>query len=166
MSPACLCRSLAAGILFAGAIVGGAAPAAAKDAPLVLDGDELELVSLALDGREHPHEVAAETLTLRGVPDAFVLKTVTRIVPQKNTSSAIRLYCHSRDWNQTLHIRICTVHASQTRSACVVISHSNRISLPRHCYDIPNSIRCKICHLTKPTSSDELISRIHVSDIG
>ena len=26
--------------------------AAAKDAPLVLDGDELELVSLALDGRD------------------------------------------------------------------------------------------------------------------
>ena len=51
----------------------------------MLDGDELGLVSLALDGREHPHEVAAETLTLRGVPDAFVLKTVTRIVPQKNT---------------------------------------------------------------------------------
>ena len=57
----------------------------AGDAPLVLDGDELELVSLQLDGKEYPHEAASETLTLRGVPDAFTLRTVTRIVPQKNT---------------------------------------------------------------------------------
>jgi aminopeptidase N len=56
-----------------------------SDAPLVLDGDELELVSLLLDGKEFPHEVKSETLTLQDVPDAFTLETVTRIVPQKNT---------------------------------------------------------------------------------
>ncbi len=54
-------------------------------APLVLDGDELELVSLALEGQDFPHTVTSETLTLEGVPDAFTLETVTRIVPQKNT---------------------------------------------------------------------------------
>ncbi len=53
--------------------------------PLVLDGDELELVSLLLDGKEFLHEAKSETLTLHGVPDAFMLETVTRIVPQKNT---------------------------------------------------------------------------------
>src|SRR5687767_13594514 len=53
--------------------------------PLVLDGDELELVSASLNGKEVKPEVTAETLTLRDVPDAFTLETVTRIVPQKNT---------------------------------------------------------------------------------
>jgi aminopeptidase N len=56
-----------------------------KDAALVLDGDELELVSLLLDGKEKAHHVTAESLTIGGVPDAFTLETVTRIVPQKNT---------------------------------------------------------------------------------
>src|SRR5471032_1404648 len=57
----------------------------ATDAALVLDGDELELVSLLLDGKEKAHQVTAENLTLVGVPDAFTLETVTRIIPQKNT---------------------------------------------------------------------------------
>jgi aminopeptidase N len=53
--------------------------------PLVLDGDELELVSASLDGKETKPDLTPETLTLREVPDAFTLETVTRIVPQKNT---------------------------------------------------------------------------------
>jgi aminopeptidase N len=53
--------------------------------PLVLDGDELELVSVTLNGKPVKHEVTAETLTIASVPDEFALETVTRIVPQKNT---------------------------------------------------------------------------------
>src|SRR6267142_1712281 len=53
--------------------------------PLVLDGDELELVSVAVDGKPAPHEVTDEQLTVHDVPDAFTLETVTRIVPQQNT---------------------------------------------------------------------------------
>ena len=53
--------------------------------PLVLDGDELELVSVSLNGKPVEHKVAEDTLTLPEVPDEFVLETVTRIVPQKNT---------------------------------------------------------------------------------
>ena len=53
--------------------------------PLVLDGDELELVSVSLDGKPVPYEATAATLTIAGVPDAFTLETVTRIVPQQNT---------------------------------------------------------------------------------
>ncbi|MEX2240092.1 MAG: aminopeptidase N [Burkholderiales bacterium] len=53
--------------------------------PLVLDGDELELVSVTLDGKTPRHDVAADRLTVHDVPDAFTLETVTRIVPQKNT---------------------------------------------------------------------------------
>ena len=53
--------------------------------PLVLDGDELELVSLTLNGKPVPHTVTDEALTLPEVPDAFTLETVSRIFPQKNT---------------------------------------------------------------------------------
>ncbi|HKX38902.1 MAG TPA: aminopeptidase N [Burkholderiales bacterium] len=53
--------------------------------PLVLDGDELALVSVTLDGRTPRHDVSPDKLTVHDVPDAFTLQTVTRIVPQKNT---------------------------------------------------------------------------------
>jgi len=56
--------------------------------PLVLDGDELELQSVTLNGRllgKKDFSLEAEKLTIAGVPDAFELETVTRIVPQKNT---------------------------------------------------------------------------------
>ena len=53
--------------------------------PLVLDGDELELVSVTLNGSPVRHEVTPEKLTIPDVPDAFTLETVSRIVPQKNT---------------------------------------------------------------------------------
>src|SRR5258706_16370135 len=56
-----------------------------KGNDLELNGDELELVSLSLDGKDFPHKVTSESLTLAGVPDAFTLETVTRICPQKNT---------------------------------------------------------------------------------
>ncbi len=54
--------------------------------PLVLDGDELELVSVAVDGRPAAHSVAPDRLTVPDVPDAFTLETVSRIVPQENTT--------------------------------------------------------------------------------
>src|SRR3954468_8078333 len=52
---------------------------------LVLDGDELELFSVRVNGAPARHEVTPETLTVHDVPDAFTLETVTRIVPQQNT---------------------------------------------------------------------------------
>ena len=53
--------------------------------PLVLNGDELELQAVSVDGRPAEHEVTKETLTVREVPERFVLETVSRIVPQRNT---------------------------------------------------------------------------------
>ncbi len=53
--------------------------------PLVLDGDELELVSLSLEGKQVKYSATPEKLTIEDAPDAFTLETVTRIVPQKNT---------------------------------------------------------------------------------
>ncbi len=52
---------------------------------LVLDGEELELLSVSLNGKPAEHSLAPDKLTISGVPDAFTLETVTRIVPQKNT---------------------------------------------------------------------------------
>jgi len=53
--------------------------------PLLLDGDELELVSVLLNGKKPDYTATTELLSIPVVPDAFTLETVTRIVPQKNT---------------------------------------------------------------------------------
>ncbi|MGQ9367472.1 aminopeptidase N [Azospirillum sp. ST 5-10] len=57
--------------------------------PLVLDGQRLELVSVALNGRPLTadcYAVDADRLTVPRVPDAFTLETVVRIKPQENTA--------------------------------------------------------------------------------
>lgn len=57
-------------------------------APLRLEGEGMELVSLALDGRQmEATEYAVDTagLSLAKVPDAFDLEVVTRIAPAANT---------------------------------------------------------------------------------
>jgi aminopeptidase N len=53
----------------------------------VLDGRDLDLVSISVDGRELPRDDYAldeEQLALSGLPDAFTLETRVRIQPQKN----------------------------------------------------------------------------------
>jgi aminopeptidase N len=55
-------------------------------APLRLDGEALELLSLKLDGAAAPHHFDGETLVLPEVPDAFTLETEVRIEPQNNTA--------------------------------------------------------------------------------
>ncbi len=56
--------------------------------PLVLDGKDLELVSVAIDGRAvaaSDYRVDDAHLVLAQVPDAFTLETVVRFDPWKNT---------------------------------------------------------------------------------
>ena len=58
------------------------------DAPLVLDGEELELLRVSLDGAElasDHYRLSADQLTLSGLPDAFRIETLTRIHPDSNT---------------------------------------------------------------------------------
>ncbi|MBI3374666.1 MAG: aminopeptidase N [Betaproteobacteria bacterium] len=58
------------------------------DAPLALDGDELELVSVSLDGRtlaRADYSADAKRLTLASVPRRFTLDTEVRIRPRQNT---------------------------------------------------------------------------------
>ena len=57
--------------------------------PLVLNGEELELLEIKLDGdlldrNEFVHD--SESLTISKVPDSFLLETKVRIHPEKNTS--------------------------------------------------------------------------------
>ena len=59
----------------------------AADAALELDGEDLETVSIAIDGRElavGEYEIEGERLVISAVPDAFTLRTVVRIQPEKN----------------------------------------------------------------------------------
>ncbi len=59
-----------------------------QTAPLVLNGDELAMQSIAIDGRKlgaDEYCVDATHLTLARVPDQFKLETAVIIVPQKNT---------------------------------------------------------------------------------
>jgi len=61
----------------------------AASSPLVLDGEELELESVALDGRRltaGEFALEPERLTLTGVPRRFVLETISRIEPRRNTT--------------------------------------------------------------------------------
>src|SRR3546814_7615161 len=57
--------------------------------PLVLDGQELTLISVALDGRPlgpGDYTLDAESLTLPAPPARFTLETETEILPQHNTA--------------------------------------------------------------------------------
>ncbi len=68
--------------------VGRNTAAGDRAAPLILDGEELELQSVALNGRTlaaAEYELTAGHLTIPYVPDAFVLETQCLIRPQANT---------------------------------------------------------------------------------
>jgi aminopeptidase N len=64
--------------------------AADRGAPLRLDGDEVELLALALDGAAltpGDYRIAADgALVVPEVPDAFALDIATRIHPQRNSA--------------------------------------------------------------------------------
>jgi aminopeptidase N len=58
------------------------------DAPLVLDGEELELLAISLDGVKLTagrYRLSADKLEISGLPDSFCLETVVRIHPDANT---------------------------------------------------------------------------------
>ncbi len=60
-----------------------------KSRDLLLNGDELELVSIRVDGKElteNQYSVGDNTLCIFDMPDTFALDIETRIFPQKNTA--------------------------------------------------------------------------------
>src|ERR1051325_7082671 len=57
--------------------------------PLILNGEHVKLVSIAIDGRAlatSDYALNEETLTIKSVPQKFVLEVVTEIAPAKNTA--------------------------------------------------------------------------------
>jgi aminopeptidase N len=57
--------------------------------PLVLNGENLKLVSLSIDGKplaEDAYDIANDLLTIASVPDEFTLKIVTEFSPAANTA--------------------------------------------------------------------------------
>jgi aminopeptidase N len=59
------------------------------NAPLVLNGEQMKLVSLAIDGKTLPpgaYTLGDETLTIPDAPDRFTLETVTETAPAGNTA--------------------------------------------------------------------------------
>ncbi|GGY67637.1 aminopeptidase N [Cellvibrio zantedeschiae] len=64
-------------------------PAAQAASQLKLHGTDLELISLAIDGKElaaNAYEFGEESLTIKNTPAQFLLTCVTKIFPEKNTS--------------------------------------------------------------------------------
>jgi aminopeptidase N len=62
---------------------------AGTPAPLVLDGEDLKLLSVAIDGRTldaEEYALAPESLVLHAPPSRFVLDIATEIAPAKNTA--------------------------------------------------------------------------------
>jgi len=60
-------------------------PALAAPQALILDGEELETLSVAVDGRKVAYALTPGTLTINDLPAQFTLRTVVRIDPDKNT---------------------------------------------------------------------------------
>lgn len=64
-------------------------PAANNVSQLKLHGTDLELISLAINGNalpENAYEFGEESLTIKNTPAQFLLTSVTKIYPEKNTS--------------------------------------------------------------------------------
>ncbi|MEE4358027.1 MAG: aminopeptidase N [Desulfococcaceae bacterium] len=62
---------------------------AGENTPLILDGQQLETVSVEMNGSPLPsdaYEITEKSLTIRAVPETFVLTTECRIQPRENTS--------------------------------------------------------------------------------
>src|SRR5690348_8191541 len=57
----------------------------AHDEPLRLDGDELELVSIAVDGQPAQHRMAGQQLVIDIVGDRATIETEVNISPAANT---------------------------------------------------------------------------------
>ncbi|MGH8739031.1 MAG: aminopeptidase N, partial [Burkholderiales bacterium] len=126
-------------------------------APLALDGEELELLSVAIDGtllRDNAYSLDPERLVIPGVPDAFELETVSRIVPHKNTKleglyaikNGFVTQCEAQGFRRITwfidrpdvmaRYRV-TIHADQAAYP-VLLSNGNRVSsgdepAGRHC---------------------------------
>jgi len=117
-----------------------------RSAPLALDGDELALEWVKLDGRKlsaDEYAVDSEHLTLPAVPDAFRLETCVRIRPHENTklmglyasrdgfftqceAQGFRRITFFLDRPDVMARYTTTIHADRGRYPCL-LSNGNRV---------------------------------------
>ena len=121
--------------------------AAPGDEPLVLDGLDLETLSVSIDGRllsPDDYSLGATRLSLGGLPDSFVLETRVRIHPDKNTelsglyrsrdgyftqceAQGFRRITWFQDRPDVMSCYTVTVHADRT-SFPVLLSNGNPVA--------------------------------------
>ena len=121
--------------------------AANPNAPLALNGEDLELLSVALDGvplRGNQFAVDPTVLQIDNPPAAFALETVSRTVPQENTrleglyasKSGFVTQCEAEGFRRitwfldrpdVLARYVTTVHADKARYP-VLLSNGNRVA--------------------------------------
>jgi aminopeptidase N len=114
--------------------------------PLVLDGEELTLVSIKLDGEELPSEryrVSGERLAISELPETFTLEVTTEISPQGNTALSglyvsgpmLCTQCEAEGFRRMTYfldrpdvMAVYTVTLQADRSSCpVLLSNGNRV---------------------------------------
>ena len=116
-------------------------------APLILDGDELELESVALDTTPLPapaYTVDARHLTIVSVPDQFTLRTTCKVRPEQNTklmglyaskdgyftqceAEGFRRITYFVDRPDVMARYTVTIHADKKRYP-VLLSNGNRVA--------------------------------------
>jgi aminopeptidase N len=114
--------------------------------PLILDGQEMKLLSIAVDGKElndAQFKVTKDDLTIFEPPVAFTLEIVTEIHPEKNTSleglyksktmfctqceaEGFRKITYFLDRPDVMAKYTCTIEADQTRYP-VLLSNGNMV---------------------------------------
>jgi len=121
--------------------------AGSAKSPLVLDGEALELRSLALDGaqlRANAYSLSASRLEIGQVPDRCTLETVSRLLPQQNTTleglyatkTGFVTQCEAEGFRRitwfpdrpdVMARYTTTIHADQARYP-VLLSNGNRVA--------------------------------------
>ncbi|GAB4442964.1 MAG: aminopeptidase N [Rhodocyclaceae bacterium] len=121
--------------------------AATRDAPLELDAEDLELVSVRIDARPLAADawsMTAERLLIEAVPDAFTLETECRIDPEHNTrleglyasSTGYFTQCEAQGFRRitcfidrpdVMSRYTTTIHADRGRFP-VMLSNGNRVA--------------------------------------
>ena len=119
----------------------------AEEPPLRLDGEQLELQWIELDGQrltDSQYELSANQLVISGLPDRCVLKTCVEICPEENTSlegfyrsqSAYCTQCEAEGFRKITYypdrpdvLAVYTVTLEADQNACpVLLSNGNLIS--------------------------------------
>jgi len=115
--------------------------------PLLLDGEELTLVSLKLDGEELPsgrYQLSGERLAISELPETFTLEVTTEISPKENTSLSglyasgpmLCTQCEAEGFRRMTYfpdrpdvMAVYTVTLQADKSSCpVLLSNGNRVA--------------------------------------